>query len=154
MQSSGSYVKLSETLYYGIHPDIVKPVGIIPTIDHYVSLVEKHEVSDISLTPLYHKFPIKDRCAPSIAKLKEIVKLILSLKGVVYLFCKGGHGRSGLVAAAVYGKINKLSGKDAMKHINKKWHSQRDMSFIRKKIIKLGSPQTAVQKRTVTKFLG
>lgn len=152
MQSSGSYVKLSDTLYYGIHPLIVSPVGI-PRIDHYVSLVESHEVPSQTLS-YYHEFPIKDRKAPSIPYLERIVTFILSLEGVVYLFCKGGHGRSGTVASAVYGKINRLSGTEAMAHINKEWHNQRDMSMIRPKIIKLGSPQTAIQKRTIFTFLG
>ena len=62
-------------------------------------------------------------------------------------------GRSGLVASAVYGRINKLTGKQALNHINKEWHSQRNMSYIRPNIIKLGSPQTAVQKSIVKSYL-
>ncbi len=146
-----SFVKLSDTLYFGIHPQIVKPIGIT-FIDHYVSLVEDHEVPNKKKG--YHEFPIKDRGAPTLVQLEKIVAFILSLKGVVYLFCKGGHGRSGTIASSVYGKIHKLSGKQAMAHINREWHAQRDMSKIRPKIVKLGSPQTAIQKRTVNKFLG
>jgi hypothetical protein len=150
---SGSYVKLSETFYFGIHPQIVKPLGIVK-IDHYVSLVEDHEVPDkAGRVAVYHEFPVKDRGAPSIAYLTKIVEFILSLEGVVYLFCKGGHGRSGTVAASVYGKMHRLSGKEAMAHINNEWKAQRDMRYIRPKIIRLGSPQTAIQKRTVTQFL-
>lgn len=131
---------------------IVTPSGI-PQIDHYVSLVEDHEVP--GETPShYYTFPIHDRKAPSIRYLEKIVTFILSLEGVVYLFCKGGHGRSGTIAACLYGKIHHLPGREAMAHINKEWHSQRDMSKIRPKIIKLGSPQTAIQKRTVVTFLG
>lgn len=153
LTSSGSYVKLSNTLYYGIHPQLVKPVAI-PHIDHYVSLVEDHEVPDHTGEKAhYHEFPIKDRGAPTLAYLESIVDFILSLEGVVYLFCKGGHGRSGTIAASLYGKLYHLSGKDAMAHINKEWHSQREMRHIRPKIRKLGSPQTAIQKRTVMQFL-
>lgn len=152
MQSPGSYVKLSDTFYFGIHPQIVEPVGI-SKIDHYVSLVESHEVTEPTDLE-YHKFPIRDRCAPTMRNLERIVEFILSLEGVVYLFCKGGHGRSGTIASALYGKMNHLSGKDAMTHINKEWHIQRDMTRIRPKIIRLGSPQTAIQKRTVLKYLG
>lgn len=154
--SSGSYVKLSERLYYGIHPQIVKPSGM-PEIDHYVSLVEAHEVPpspDQSVETRYHEFPIKDRGAPTLTYLRTIVDFILSLEeGVIYLFCKGGHGRSGTVAAAVYGTIHDLSGVEAMAHINKEWHTQRNMRYIRPKIRRLGSPQTAIQKRTVIHFL-
>lgn len=152
MQLPGSYVKLSDTFYFGIHPQIVKPLGI-PRIDHYISLVESHEVTEPT-TLEYHVFPIKDRGTPTMRNLEKIVEFILSLEGVVYLFCKGGHGRSGTIASALYGKMNHLYGKDAMAHINNEWHTQRDMSRIRPKIIRLGSPQTAIQKRTVLKYLG
>jgi hypothetical protein len=144
---SGSYVKLSDTLYYGIHPQVVKP-NI--KIDHYISLVEKHE---FPIKKEYKSFPIKDRKAPSLGYLTEIVNYILTLKGNIYIFCKGGHSRSGTVASAVYGKINQLDGKQAMKHINQEWHKQRDMCYIRPNIIKLGSPQTTVQKKVVKEYL-
>lgn len=140
-KTTGSYVKLSDTLYYGIHPDIVEPDF---KVDHYISLVEEHE---FPLKPHYKSFPIKYRKAPTIEKLTDIVDYILSLKGTIYIFCKGGHGRSGTIACCVYGKLNNLSGKEAIKHINQEWHNQRDMSYIRPNIIKLGSPQTAIQKK-------
>ena len=146
-QSKGSYVKLSNTLYYGIHPSIVLPDI---KVNHYISLVEKHEFPDYQVKT---SFPIKDRKAPTLDGLTKIVNHILSLKGVVYVFCLGGTGRSGTVAAAVYGKIHKLSGKEALKHINKEWHTQRDLSLIRPQIVKLGSPQTAVQKKVVKQYL-
>jgi predicted NAD-dependent protein-ADP-ribosyltransferase YbiA (DUF1768 family) len=145
--TSGSYVKLSDTLYYGIHPDIVEPDF---KVDHYISLVEEHE---FPLKSHYTSFPIQDRKAPTLDKLTEIVNYILSLKGTIYIFCKGGHGRSGTIACCVYGKLNNFSGKDAIKHINQEWHKQRDMSYIRPNIIKLGSPQTAIQKKMVNLYL-
>lgn len=146
----GSYVKLSERLYFGIHPQAVEPIGI-PLINHYVSLVERHE---FPFEPKeYHKFPIKDRGAPSLTQLKRIIDFLMGLEGVIYLFCKGGHGRSGTVAAALYGKMNGLSGKESLKLINKEWHKQRDLTKIRPFIVKLGSPQTACQKRLVLNYL-
>ena len=149
-----SYVKLTSTLYFGKHPQLVKPIGI-SVIDHYVSLVEAHEVPDNDgIRALFHEFPIKDRGAPTLDRLAHIVKFIRNLDGVVYLFCKGGHGRSGTVASAVYGKMNGLNGRQAMAHIRKEWCTQRDMSLLRPKIVKLGAPQTAVQNRTVKSFLG
>lgn len=154
MALPGSYVKLSDTLYFGIHPLIVEPVGI-DRIDHYISLVEDHEVpGDDNNNEAYFRFPIKDRGAPTLLDLNRIVNLITTLEGVIYLFCKGGHGRSGTIAAAVYGKMNHLTGNEAMAHINKEWHTQRDQSRIRPRIVRLGSPQTVIQKRIVRAFLG
>lgn len=147
----GSYVKLTERLYFGIHPGRVEPEGI-HRIDHYVSLVEKHEF--LHQPKEYHKFPIKDRKAPSLKYLTEIINFLLELDGVIYLFCKGGHGRSGTVASALYGRENGLTGREAMKHINREWHRQRDLTKIRPNIVKLGSPQTTAQKRIVREYLG
>lgn len=155
-----SYVKISDTLYYGIHPQLVDPGKIF---DHYVNLTEDHEFDSFkyekpssSSYRTYTNFPIKDRGAPTIELLTVIVNYVLSVsnKGEsVYIFCKGGHGRSGTVMSAVYGKLHKLSGVEAMAHIDKEWRAQRDMSYLRPKIIELGSPQTRVQKSIVKKFL-
>lgn len=147
IKKSGSYVKITSTIYYGIHPSVVKPDF---KVDHYISLVEEHEFANL---PEYHHFPVKDRKCPTLEVLTEIVDLILTLKGNVYIFCKGGHGRSGTVASALYGKLNNLKGKEAIKYINQQWHEQRDLSLIRPQLIKLGSPQTQCQKNLVKEYL-
>ena len=72
---------------------------------------------------------------------------------MIYIACKGGHGRSGMIAACIIGKIKKLSSEDALNLINNEWRAQRDMSYLSPKIKKLGSPQTRVQKNIVRKFL-
>jgi len=147
-----SFVKLTKTLYYGIHPSVV-----IPTfhVDNYVGFTEKGEMPDdwCPVNTNCISFPIKDRTAPSLDKLNEIVDYVLNLKGVVYLYCKGGHGRSGTVAAAIYGKENGLSGKEALSHVDKEWRKQRDMTRLKSVVRKLGSPQTSGQKRVIYLFL-
>lgn len=62
-------MKLTEKLYFGIHPGRVEPEGI-PQIDHYVSLVEPH------------KFPIKDGKAPTLKQLRTMVEKLQKLEGV------------------------------------------------------------------------
>ena len=84
---------------------------------------------------------------------KAIVNKILELDGVIYIACKGGHGRSGMIAACIIGRKQNLSSEDALNLINNEWMTQRDMSYLSPKIIKLGSPQTRVQKNIVRKFL-
>lgn len=143
-------MKLTEKLYFGIHPGRVEPEGI-PRIDHYVSLVEPHEFPHQPKE--YLKFPIKDRKAPSLEQLRKMIEKLEKLEGVIYLFCKGGHGRSGTVAAALYGRLFGLTGEEALKHINDEWHKQRDLKKIRPHIVKLGSPQTTIQKKRVLCYL-
>ena len=77
----------------------------------------------------------------------------------------GGCGRSGVVAAIVYGKANNMSGTNALNYINNEWHNQRweqseplkrysqDINFIRPQITQFRSPETKMQKDIVKKFL-
>ena len=151
INKSGSYVKLSDTLYFGIHPSRVKPDI---DIDYYINLVEDHEFPDYKTNIPMYNFPIKDRKAPSFEYLNKIINFILTLSGVGYIFCKGGIGRSGTIAAALYGKLNNITGKKVLTHINKEWHSQRNLELLRPKIKKLGCPQTIKQKQIVIDYLG
>jgi hypothetical protein len=150
MNKNGSYVKLDNTLFYGIHPAIVKP-DFEP--DHYIILTEDHEFD-------YHKldnmifYPIKDRKSVIVNELDKIVNKILALNGTIYIACKGGHGRSGLIAAAVYSKKYKKDYNYTLKYINKEWSKQRDMTKIRPFIRKLGSPQTSIQKKVLKDYIG
>jgi predicted NAD-dependent protein-ADP-ribosyltransferase YbiA (DUF1768 family) len=147
-----SFVKLTEKLYYGIHPSRVMPSF---HVDHYVGFTEKGEMpenwcpNDVSC----ESFPIKDRTAPSLKLLTEIVEYVTQLEGVVYLYCKGGHGRSGTIASAVYGKMKGFCGKQALEYINKEWYRQRDLNKLRSRVRSLGSPQTDGQRLVVVLFL-
>lgn len=146
-----SSVKIFDNLYYGIYPGVVFPSF---HVDHFVGLTEKEELDPFDPQGASIKiFPIKDRKAVSVEKLAEIVEYINGLDGVVYIFCKGGHGRSGMVAAAVYGKREGKNGSESIEHINALWKKQRDMKKLRPVIRKLGSPQTIEQKRVVIQYL-
>lgn len=131
-------------MYFGIHPGIVPPQH---KFDHYINLTENDDYEDSA------HFPILDRKAPSITYLTRIVDYILSLDGSIYIFCKGGHGRSGTVASAIYGKLKNVEGDEAMKAVHNKWKRYRDMDKIRPKIRRLGVPQTKSQKDVVRKYL-
>jgi protein-tyrosine phosphatase len=146
----GTYVKLSNTLYYGMHPSRVAPNV---KIDHYVSLVQDHEIKDFDTTIPTYKFPIKDRRAPTLEYLGVIVNFILTLKGVVYVYCRSGIGRSGTIAAALWGKLHSLSAEDSLTHINTQWHAQRNLAALKPHLVKLGSPQTNCQKNIVQLYL-
>lgn len=147
----GSYVKLSNTIYYGIHPTRVAPDF---HIDHFINLTEKQDIVDnyVYNVPMYN-YPIKDRKAPTLDYLGKIVDFILTLTGIIYIYCKGGHGRSGTITAALWGKINNLDGIVALKHIDTEWRKQRNLTLLKPYLIKLGSPQTNCQKQVVIKYL-
>ena len=49
----------------------------------------------------YLCLPTLDALAPPVAPLRELVKQVAAWPGTAYVHCAAGHGRSGLVAAAV-----------------------------------------------------
>lgn len=98
-------------------------------------------------------YNIKDRSIPYdlltftqfISHLADIIKQ-LKISEKIYIHCKGGHGRSGLVVACLICYIFKLSPYEALNYTSK-CHSNR--SVMREKWRKIGSPQTHLQKKFV-----
>jgi protein-tyrosine phosphatase len=105
------------------------------------------------------KFPIPDRKVPEneiefCALVLYVVEKIKS-KTKIYVHCKGGHGRSGLLVAAVLCHLYRLSTKDSFDKTSK-YHSTRPVhswnpknnEFWKRK----GSPQTTDQKDFVKRM--
>jgi protein-tyrosine phosphatase len=147
-----SSVKLLDNLYYGIHPSIVYPSF---HVDYIIDLTEKKENLSFTLKDnvQYFRYPIRDCKAPSLETLSKIVDSLLKLEGVIYIACKGGHGRSGMLAACVIGNILNIEGIEALELVGNEWKKQRDMSFLSDKVKRLGSPQTRIQKQIVKNYL-
>ena len=145
-----SYVKLDKQIYFGINPEIVDPKLNKNTI--CINLTEK----PVKVNYKTVHFPIPDRTAPSLdylTKIIDTIKKYLNADKIVYIFCKGGNGRSGTIASSLYGDLHNLTGEEAMKHIKNEWSNQRDMSLLKPNIKKLGAPQTANHKAIVTEYL-
>jgi protein-tyrosine phosphatase len=84
-------------------------------IRHVVSLLEDHETRELGIAEeaelcskngiTYHAFPIVDRGVPAtIVEAKELfqkIALLVALGEPVYVHCRAGIGRSGLVTAGV-----------------------------------------------------
>ena len=104
----------------------------------------------------YIHYPIKDRRVPTDWKsfadfIIRLSKIIKKLKGNDKLFisCKAGHGRSGVVVACLLCYIYKMSPSVAISKTTR-YHGRRKV--MRDKWRKIGSPQTRSQKHFVTKF--
>jgi protein-tyrosine phosphatase len=105
---------------------------------------------------MYIKYPIKDRNIPedwkSFAQL--IVKICHILKNLkttekIYINCRGGHGRSGILVACILCYYYEISPEEAL-HQTTKCHSNRPV--MRDKWRRLGSPQGKRQKDFVYRF--
>lgn len=101
----------------------------------------------------YISYPIKDRQSPTnsyefvcfIVKIAEIIKS-LKYGELLYLHCKGGHGRSGIVVAVLLCHMFSLSPEHAIEYTTT-YHSKREVMKEKWRI--LGSPQTFQQKSFV-----
>jgi len=103
----------------------------------------------------YIRFPIRDRQIPR--DWYMFARFIITLGTVlhdpsaplVYVNCRGGHGRSGIVVATLLCYLFKMTADEALEHTTKA-HSKR--SVMRDKWRKIGSPQTYQQKNFVHSF--
>lgn len=104
----------------------------------------------------YINYPIRDHDIPYdwasfsglILKISSLLKK-LKHDEKIYLHCKGGHGRAGLVVACLLCYLYKIPAEEALVLTNE-YHSQR--KIMREKWRKLGSPQTKKQRDFVGKF--
>ena len=143
--------------------------GSFPTQEAIYELEQEGVRYFINLTQTYEKritpyitnyksisFPITDRHVPHNWKefscfLFYVAFIINSLnnKELIYIHCKGGHGRSGVVVACLMCLMFNMTPENALEHTRIS-HSKR--SIMRDKWRKLGAPQTKHQKRFVHNF--
>jgi predicted NAD-dependent protein-ADP-ribosyltransferase YbiA (DUF1768 family) len=98
-------------------------------------------------------FPILDRRYP--LNVKEFSTLTLKCVELLqngkkmYIHCKGGHGRSGILVAAILTYYHKISPTESLILTNE-YHSQR--VEMKERWRKIGSPQTNGQKKFIHKL--
>lgn len=121
----------------------------------FVNLTHSHErrITPYQTKYKYISFPITDHQVPE--DRHEFSKLVISLVEIIYtlekgelmyIHCKGGHGRSGVVVAAMLCYIFDMEPVDALEHTTS-YHSNR--KSMREKWRKIGSPQTYQQKNFI-----
>ena len=127
-------------------------------VRHFIDLTHSHETKITPYTTKYNyvNFPLPDRSIPPnwgvfACLIKYLSKLIKKLDGdqKVYIHCKGGHGRSGVVVASLVSYMFKYNPSDSLVYTDR-CHFQR--KIMREKWRTLGSPQTNKQKEFVIRF--
>ena len=143
--------------YFGSYPtqtqvDEMELFGI----NYFIDLTHKHEskiTHYITNKATYLNFPIKDFYIPKdilpFYHLVHHIKTLIENNHKIYIHCKGGHGRSGILVACLLGVLKNLDGYNAIKETTF-IHNQR--KNLKKKYLKDGSPQTSLQKHFVINF--
>lgn len=106
-------------------------------INHFIDLTEKVELPEYRhLLPVYTRYqksPIADTCVPAnVAQVLELlsdIRAALKAKRCVYVHCRAGIGRTGLVMGC-YLADAAGNGKSAIKELNELWQqSERAKSW-------------------------
>jgi predicted NAD-dependent protein-ADP-ribosyltransferase YbiA (DUF1768 family) len=127
-------------------------------VRYFVNLTLDTESKIVPYTTRYNyiHFPIVDRRVPR--NWGDFAKFIIRVSDIiynladgdmVYIHCRGGHGRSGVVVACLLMYMFNLSTEEALAQTTM-YHSNR--SVMRDKWRHIGSPQTKSQKNFVHKF--
>jgi len=157
MDSSSYFIK--DKAIFGSFPnqmsvEELEKEGVI----YFINLTCDNEKKIIPYTTKhgYIHFPIPDQGIPEnhgeFARfILRLTKVILQLKSAekLYVHCKGGHGRSGLVVAASLCQIFNLTPYEALKYTSQCHNNRKNM---RERWRKIGSPQTYLQKKFIYKF--
>jgi hypothetical protein len=128
-------------------------------VRYFINLTEDGEkgIEPYKTNYIYIHYPIIDRQVPKdwksfsifIIKVADIIKNLDDKEEKLFLSCKGGHGRSGVVVACLLSYMYKIDPSDAIK---KTCHYHSLRKNMRDKWRKIGSPQTTFQKNFVMKF--
>lgn len=127
-------------------------------VRYFIDLTIHNENKTSSYTTKYNyiKYPIKDRKIPD--NWKTFAKLVLDICDIVqklkenekiYIHCKGGHGRSGILVACILCQYYNITVEESLKITNDCHSKRKEMREIWRKI---GSPQGKKQKEFVRKF--
>ena len=123
----------------------------------YLIFIDLCPADEITWTPYsregiyYNSFPIADR-TPNVGDLavfREFIRRLVELLihgYLIYVHCRGGHGRSGMFSGVLYGKITGLDGQTVLRDV---YNAHQLRTEIKPQFRKMGAPQTAAQKRFV-----
>tara|TARA_B100000401_G_scaffold92330_1_gene59032 strand:+ start:8293 stop:9222 length:930 start_codon:yes stop_codon:yes gene_type:complete len=129
-------------------------------IRYFVDLTNVKERKDLydykSNEITYYNYQINDKKYPEniITFIKFIIQISETIKNLknnekIYIHCKGGHGRSGILVACLLCYIYNIKPQEALDKTTK-YHSDR--LIMRDRWRKIGSPQTYHQKSFVVKL--
>ena len=150
---------IEEKALFGSFPsqedvEYLESIGTLYFVD--LTMEDEKNTSPYTTNYNYMKYPIEDRQIPR--RWHSFAKLILTLCNVIknlqdgeklYLHCKGGHGRSGIVVACILCCYLDIDPQEALKKTTE-CHAKRKV--MRDEWRKMGSPQSFYQKNFVRNF--
>jgi len=156
MESSSYFIK--DKALFGSFPTQqsvyeLEKEGVTNFID--LTFHDEKKIVPYITTQNYINFPIVDQNIPT--DLQDFSRFILQSSKIirelqigekVYIHCKGGHGRSGIIVACILCYIFSLSPYESLQYTTQCHNNRKNM---RERWRKIGSPQTYSQKKFVYK---
>lgn len=140
---------------FGSYPDDSKIKELESFGVHYfIDLTSDNDnVPKYKHTSTYIRYPIEDRSVPmNVVQFSKLIIVLcniinnLNMTGKIYIHCRGGHGRSGIVVACILAHMYKLDPNEAI-DMTCRYHNDR--KIMKQKWRNIGSPQTYKQKQFV-----
>ena len=146
---------VDDSIYFGKYPDesilqTLSNLKITTILDltHFFENLPSYKVPD-NMKRIH--FEIVDRGVEDDEKVKELVDSIISTQALpIYIHCKRGHGRSGTIAAILYGKMNNKTADESIDYI-KKCHEKR--TVVSKRVRMLNTPMNDIQKEQIYRLI-
>ena len=146
---------VDDSIYFGKYPDesilqILSNLKITTILDltHFFENLPSYKVPD-NMKRIH--FEIVDRGVEYDEKVKELIEGIISSQSFpIYIHCKRGHGRSGTIAAILYGKMNSKTADESIDYI-KKCHEKR--TVVSKRVRMLNTPMNDTQKEQIYRLI-
>jgi protein-tyrosine phosphatase len=146
---------VDDSIYFGKYPDesILQTlsnlkVTTILDLTHFFENLPAYKVPD-NMKRI--NFEIVDRGVEDDEKIKELIEGIISTQYFpIYIHCKRGHGRSGTIAAILYGKMNSKTADESIEYI-KKCHEKR--TVVSKRVRMLNTPMNDIQKEQIYRLI-
>ncbi len=150
--------KINDQIYFGKYPDkdvlkALQEIGIKVIVDltHFTDNLPSYTLFE-GITRI--EFPIVDRGVEedeiTLNFINSIKDHILNENYPIYIHCKGGHGRSGVITCLLYGMLYKKTAEESLDVIKQAHDSRKQIS---RRIRSLSSAQTQEQQLQVIRFL-
>ena len=154
-------VLIDKRLLFGAYPNenmlaSLEKLGVTTLVDLTTQReIKKKDKYEIKEDLKYIKYSIIDGKAPlNVIKFEKFISNLIGDYGkgeIIYIHCRGGHGRSSVVSIVLIKLILDLSLNDAIVMVREIHTKRKKMSL---KAIKMGIPQTKIQTRFLNDYFG
>jgi ribA/ribD-fused uncharacterized protein len=147
--------------YFGGYPtqEFLEELELEHNVRYFIDLTCDNEKGIKPYTTKYNyiRYPILDNRIPDniisfvlfIIKLKKIIDSLNNTTDKIYIHCRGGHGRSGIVVASLLCYIYKINSNTSVEMTTCYYHSRKNLPERR---LSQTSPRTNYQKTFVHKL--